>query len=98
MLSSMAHQQILVLLHIIHSFIPEECILETDLLKPTFDKSGGLEKLLELVPLSKEEWQQELSRQARCSALAISEIPRSVAAAEAFRALMATPYSDFHNY
>ena len=33
MLSSMALQQILILLHVIHSFIPEECILDTDLLK-----------------------------------------------------------------
>ena len=40
MLSPVAMQQILVLLHVIHSYIPEDCILETDLLKPTFDKNG----------------------------------------------------------
>jgi hypothetical protein len=35
-LSQMALKQILVLLHVIFSFIPEECILETEYLKPTF--------------------------------------------------------------
>lgn len=76
MLSSMAMQQILVLLHVIHSFIPEECILETDVLKPSFDKAGGLEKLLETLPISEEEWQHIKNRKRQIARMPLSDIPR----------------------
>ena len=83
MLSSMAMQQILVLLHVIHSFIPEECILETDLLKPTFTDSAkggdsGLEKLLELIPLSEDEWKQEKQKRLQTSRMRVCDIPPDV--------------------
>ena len=76
MLSSMAMQQILVLLHVIHSFIPEECILETDFLKPVFDKSNGLEKLMESVPISEEEWQHLCNRKRQIARMQLRDIPR----------------------
>jgi hypothetical protein len=50
----MALKQILVLLHVVHLFIPEECIIETEFLKPTFDKQGGLEKLRKKVQMTEE--------------------------------------------
>ena len=78
MLSPMALQQILVLLHVIHSFIPEECILETDLLKPTFDKNGGLEKLVEHIPISDDEWRQLKNRKKQISKMLLCDIPRYV--------------------
>ena len=71
MLSQMAMKQILVLLHVIFSYVPEECILETEYLKPTFDtkesdggsggsgsaggSSAGLEKLQKKVSMTADE-------------------------------------------
>ena len=78
MLSSMAMQQILVLLHVIHSFIPEECILETDVLKPVFDKSNGLEKLMESVPISEDEWQHLRNRKRQIARMQLRDIPRKL--------------------
>ena len=76
MLSSMALQQILVLLHVIHSFIPEECILETDLLKPFFDKAGGLEKLMEYIPITEDEWKQAKNQKKQIARMCLNDIPR----------------------
>jgi hypothetical protein len=78
MLSSMAMQQILVLLHVIHSFIPEDCILETDTLKPFFDKAGGLEKLVEWIEMSEEEWMYMQNRKKQIARMPLSDIPRQV--------------------
>jgi hypothetical protein len=75
MLSQMALKQILVLLHVIHSFIPEECVLETEYLKPTFDKQGGLEKLQKKVQLTEEEARQAEEVRQKISSLPISEMP-----------------------
>jgi hypothetical protein len=74
-LSEQALKQILVFLHIIHSFVPEECILETELLKPTFDKQGGLEKLYKKVPMTEEEARQAECARQKISGMAISEMP-----------------------
>jgi hypothetical protein len=71
-------KQVLVLLHVIHSFIPEECILETEYLKPTFDKQGGLEKLQRRVELTEEEARREEELRHKLSSLPISEMPFDV--------------------
>jgi hypothetical protein len=71
-------KQILVLLHVIHSFIPEECILETEYLKASFDKQGGLEKLQKRVELTEEEARMEEERRQKLSSLPISEMPFDV--------------------
>ena len=76
MLSSMALQQILVLLHVIHSYIPEECVLETDILKPTFDKTGGLDKIMEKVELSESEWERQQAKKREFSDVELSKISR----------------------
>jgi hypothetical protein len=74
-LSQMALKQILVLLHVVHSFIPEECIIETEFLKPTFDKQGGLEKLRKKVPMTEEDARQaEILRQ-NISSVPVSDMP-----------------------
>jgi hypothetical protein len=71
-------KQVLVLLHVIHSFIPEECILETEYLKPIFDKQGGLEKLQKRVELTEEEARKEEELRQKLSSLPISEMPFDV--------------------
>lgn len=75
MLSLMAMQQILVLLHVIHSYIPEECLLETDLLKPTFDKSSCLDKLMEKIPISDAKWAAEQISRRRMAGMTLKDIP-----------------------
>lgn len=74
MLSSMALQQILVLLHVIHSYIPEECVLETDLLKPSFDKSGGLDKIMEKVHITDADWQREQAKRRQFAEVQLKDI------------------------
>jgi hypothetical protein len=49
MLSSMATKQILVLLHMLHSPISGDHVMETMLLKPTVNAENNLEKLVEIV-------------------------------------------------
>lgn len=75
MLSSMAMQQILVLLHVIHSYIPEECLLETDLLKPSFDKQGCLVKLMEKIPIPDDKWEAEQNKRRRMCRMTLDDIP-----------------------
>ena len=86
-LSQMALKQILVLLHVIFSYIPEECILETEYLKPTFDKSSfssshggggggaGLEKLQKKVPMTEEEVRRARELQAKLSSMQLCDMP-----------------------
>ena len=38
--------------------------------------AGGLDKLLEIVPLSDEEWQQEMTRKQQISRMRVCDIPR----------------------
>ena len=79
MMTTIALKQILVLLHIIHSFVPEECILETEFLKPTFNsKQGGLDKLVELTPIRPDEWMQSENQQREASALPICDLPLDI--------------------
>lgn len=73
--TTMTLKQILVLLHIIHSFIPRECILETDSLKPTFNKQGGLEKLVEQVAVAEEDCVEASRNQQSMSSLPVCEAP-----------------------
>ena len=75
MMTAMTLKQILVLLHVIHSFIPEECILETEFLKPTFNKQGGLEKLVEQIPMAEEEWQSRVESFQSVVDLPIYDVP-----------------------
>ncbi len=77
-MTTMTLKHILVLLHVIHSFIPEECILETEYLKPTFNKQGGLEKLVEHIPLSNDEWMQAAQEQERLSKLPVCDVPMDI--------------------
>ena len=57
-----------VLLHVLHSFIPKECVAETDLLKPLLDKKGsGLDKIMEKVEMTDAEWQRELGKRRQFS-------------------------------
>lgn len=79
MMTNMTLKQILVLLHVIHSFIPEECILETEFLKPTFNKQGGLEKLVEQIPVSAEELDQVAKDQQFLASLPVFEVPMDIA-------------------
>jgi hypothetical protein len=74
-LSQMALKQILVLLHVVHSFIPEECIIETEFLKPTFDKQGGLEKLRKKVPMTEEDARQAEIIRRNISSVPVSDMP-----------------------
>lgn len=75
MMSTMTLKHILVLLHVINSFIPEECILETEYLKPSFNDQGGLEKLVEKIPLSDEEWDQARAQHNSMRNLAVCDVP-----------------------
>ncbi len=78
-MTSMTLKQILVLLHIIHSFVPEDCILETEFLKPTFNsKQGGLDKLVEQIPMSPDERQQCHNLQSQVASLPICDMPVDV--------------------
>lgn len=62
------HVSAQVLLHVLHSFIPKECVAETDLLKPLLDKKGsGLDKIMEKVEMTDAEWQRELGKRRQFS-------------------------------
>jgi hypothetical protein len=86
-LSRMALQQILVLLHIVHSFIPEKCVIETEYLKPTFDKGSssssfsesggmaGLEKLERKIPMTEDEAREYEEIRQKLNAMPVSEMP-----------------------
>lgn len=74
-MTNMTLKHILVLLHIIHSFIPEECILETEYLKPTFNAQGGLEKLVEHIPLSDAAWIQAAQQQDMHAKMPVCDVP-----------------------
>ena len=78
MMSTMTLKHILMLLHIIHSYVPEQCIVETENLKPTFDKQGGLELLTERVQMTHEEWQELSSKQEDYSQLALHDVPADI--------------------
>lgn len=83
-LSQMALKQILVLLHIIFSYVPEECIVETEYLKPTFDRSipnggGGLEKLQKKVPMSMEDLANAQEVRQKLSSMPLCDMPFNTA-------------------
>ncbi len=72
-----AYQQILCLLTVIHSFVPRECILQTEYLRPTF-KDDGLLTLHKKVELSEEEIQMEMENRRKTSKMLLSERPFDV--------------------
>ena len=50
---------IFMMMHVIRSFIPETCVLETKRLKPIFDKNNGVEKIVYKKELSNQEARSE---------------------------------------
>ena len=76
-MNKMTHQQIMCLLTVIHSFIPRECILETEHLKPVF-QNDGLHTLYRKVVLTEEELEQERHNRENSKGQLLCDMPFDV--------------------
>jgi hypothetical protein len=77
-LSRMAWLQIMCLLHIITSPVPESCVLETDFLKPTFNKHKFLEKISKRIPLNSDEARETRKTRKELNAQELQDMPFDV--------------------
>jgi hypothetical protein len=67
--------QLLVLLHVLNSFIPQECILQTEYLKPFLHSHCGLEKLIQEVELPEHMARQARELRDKLAKMPISQMP-----------------------
>lgn len=75
----MCLKTILFLLHVIRAFIPEKCIVPTEMLRPTFDQQKGLDKLMLRTPVSENDALELQEKMQHLSSLPISEVPLNMA-------------------
>jgi hypothetical protein len=72
----MAYKQIMMLLHVLNSFIPEECVVETEIMKPKIDpKTGGLDYLEMKVPMTDEQARNIEASRKKLASMALNEMP-----------------------
>ena len=70
------YKQLFMLLNVLHSFIPEECIVETGTMKPKINaQTGGLELLQQRIPLTEEEARNLTATRKMLAGKAMDELP-----------------------